>query len=86
MAAADALARYGDQVQRRGSLAALLATADYRRDGNHAAMLALDVIVALGPLADPIRAEVATVHQPGKDVPFREQEYVGRLKKAIATR
>ena len=86
VAAADALARYGDQVQRRGSLAALLATADYRRDGNHAAMLALDVIVALGPLADPIRAEVATVHQPGKDVPFREQEYVGRLKKAIATR
>ena len=57
VAAADALARFGDPCSVAMSLATLLATADYRRDGNHAAMLALDVIVALGPLADPIRAE-----------------------------
>jgi hypothetical protein len=84
VAAADALARFGDEWQRREALAALLATADHRRDGHHAAMLALDVIVALGPFADPIRAQAATVTEPGKGVPAREQEYVGRLKKALA--
>ena len=78
VAAADALARYGDAGQRRESLAALLATADYRRDGNHAAMLALDVIVALGPLADPIRAEAAAVPEPGKDVPAQGAGVRGR--------
>ena len=86
VAAADALARYGDAEQRRESLDALAATADYHRDGIHAAMLALDVIVALGPVADPIRAAAAAVAEPGKDVPVREQEYVGRLKKALARR
>ncbi len=86
VAAADALARYGDQRQRLEALAALLATADYRRDGNHAAILALDVIVALGPLADAIREEAAAVTEPGEDVPAREREYVGRLKKSLTRR
>jgi arylsulfatase A-like enzyme len=86
VAAADGLARYGEPEQRREALAALAATADYRRDGNHAAMLALDVIVALGAIAEPIRADVAALAEPGKDVPAREQEYVSRLKKAFAQR
>jgi hypothetical protein len=83
VAAAEALARYGDASLRRDGLAALLATADYRRDGNHAAMLALDVIVALGEIAGPIRADAAAVPEPGPDVPTREQEYVGRLKRTV---
>lgn len=85
VAAADALVRYGDEQARRAGLATLLATADYRRDGNHAAMLALDVIVGLGALADPIRAPAMAVPEPtaGNDVPAREQDYVGRLKQAL---
>lgn len=84
VAAADALARHGNETARREALSALVATADYRRDGNHAAMLALDVIVALGPLADPIRTAAVAVPEPGADVPAREREYVGRLKLALA--
>jgi arylsulfatase A-like enzyme len=84
IAAADALARHGNAATRREALAALLATADYRRDGNHAAMLALDTIVALGALAETIRAAAAAVPEPGPDVPEREQPYVRRLKEALA--
>ena len=65
VAAAEALARFGDASLRRDALAALLATADYHRDGNQAAMLALDVIVALGDIAGPIRADAAAVPEPG---------------------
>lgn len=83
VAAAEALVRYGDDTLRRDALAALLATADFRRDGHHAAMLALDVIVALGPAAAPIRAAAAAVPEPAGDVPGREREYVGRLKQAL---
>lgn len=83
VAAADALVRYGDEQARREGLATLLATADYRRDGNHAAMLALDVILALGPAADPIRAAAAAVPEPGQGVPARERDYVGRLTRAL---
>jgi hypothetical protein len=83
VAAAEALARYGEADLRRAGLAALLATADYRRDGHQAAMLALDVIVALGEIAGSIRADAAAVAEPGSDVPAREREYVGRLTRAL---
>lgn len=88
VAAADALVRHGDEQARRAGLATLLATADCRRDGNHAAMLALDVIVGLGVLADPIRTSAMAVPEPsaGSDVPAREQDYVGRLKRALERR
>ena len=86
VAAAEALARHGEPTLRRAALAALLATADYRRDGYHAAMLALDVILALGDIAGPIRADAAAVPEPGASVPAREQEYVGRLKRALAAK
>ncbi len=85
VAAADALARYGEGPQRAGALDALARTADYRRDGNHAAMLALDAIVALGEIADPIRAAVMALPQP-TDGPARERDYVGRLQKTLAAR
>lgn len=84
IAAADALARYGEPSARQAALAALLSTADVGRDGNQAAMLALDVIVALGSSADAIRSAAATVPEPGTAVPAREREYVARLKASLA--
>jgi uncharacterized sulfatase len=86
IAAADALARFGRVEHRALALDALVGLADYRRAGNHAAILALDTIVALGDRAAPIRARAAAVPSPGKDVPTREQEYVVRLKKALQAR
>lgn len=85
VAAADALARHGDDAQRDRALTTLLALADYRRDGHHAAMLALDVLVALGPAASPVRARAAALPAPERDAPSREREYVARLTKTLAT-
>jgi hypothetical protein len=84
VAAADALARHGNPELRREALDTLAALADYRRHGHHAAILALDTIVALDDRAASIHAVAAAVPEPGKDVPAREQEYIARLKRALA--
>ncbi len=83
VAAAEAFARHGDAAARREALAALASMADIRRDGHHAAMLALDTLLALGDLAEPVREAVARVPDAGPDVPAREREYVSRLKRAL---
>jgi arylsulfatase A-like enzyme len=84
VAAADALARHGNPELRREALDTLAGLADYRRYGHHAALLALDTIVALDDRAASIHAVAAAVPEPGKDVPAREQEYIARLKKTLA--
>lgn len=85
VAAADALARYGDETSRESALATLAGLADYRTAGHHAAILALDTIVALEGLAAPILPRVrALAGPPNGTVPSREQEYVGRLVKTLA--
>ncbi len=84
VAAAEALVRHGDDAARREALEALIVIADHRTAGNHAAMLALDTIVALGPLATPIRARALAVPEPDPDtVPARERGYVTRLTTAL---
>lgn len=83
VAAAEAVVRHGDAPQRRQGLEVIAATADYRRDGHQAAMLALDTVLALGDLAGPVVPAVLNVPEPGAGVPAREREYIGRLKAQI---
>ncbi len=80
VAAADALALHGDDTARHEALEVLVSLADYRTQGRHTAMLALDTIVALGSLADPLWDRVARLPEPGADAPAREREYIARLK------
>jgi uncharacterized sulfatase len=85
VSAADALARHGDAEVGRRALDTLATLADYRTAGNHAAMLALDTLVALEARAEPVRTRVLGLAEPPKSlVPQREQEYVGRLLKSLA--
>ena len=83
VAAADALLAHGRAAARRGALETLLALADYRAHGRHAAMLALDTLVARGGVSGDVRARVEALPRPGQDVPTREREYVPRLLDAL---
>jgi arylsulfatase A-like enzyme len=82
--AAEALAQAGQSVDRRRALDVLLAVADVRQHGHHAAMLALNAIASLGDIAASLRARAAQVPDAGDDVVQREREYITRLKTDLA--
>lgn len=87
IAAAEALARTAeDGALRQRALDSLLADADIRQHGHHVAMLALNAIAALGPVAEPIRAAAAQLPSAGDDVVAREREYVARLTRDLSVR
>ncbi len=83
IAAAEALARHGTDDDRQTALDVLLADADVRRHGHHAAMRALNAIELLGPIAAPVRDAALAVPDAGEDVVAREREYISRLKRAL---
>lgn len=82
--AAEALASAGQTLDRQRALEVLLAAADVREHGHHAAMLALNAIASLGEVAAPVRARAAQVPDAGEDVVPREREYITRLKTDLA--
>lgn len=79
VAGADALLTVGDDA----GLEVLIGLSDYRAQGRHAAMLALDTLVAHGRLDDQARARVQALPRPGADTPQREREYIPRLLDAL---
>lgn len=87
IAAAEAIARaVEDRGLRQRALDSLLADADVRRHGHYVAMLALNAIAALGPIAEPIRSAAARLPAAGDDVVAREREYVARLTRDLSSR
>lgn len=84
IAAAEALARHGDDAQRQEALDVLLVDADVRRHGHYTAMRALEAIDQLGAIAAPIKDAAAAVPDAGEEVVAREREYVARLKRDLA--
>lgn len=86
IAAAEALARAADADVRQQALDVLLADADVRRHGHHVAVLALNAIAALGPVAHPIRNAAGQLPGAGAEVAAREREYVTRLTRDLSSR
>jgi HEAT repeat protein len=80
IAAAEALALFGEEGARGPALDALQAAADPTVTSAYAALAALNAIEALGPRAESIRAAVRS--QPDRDprAPARANGYVGRLR------
>ncbi|HTV01102.1 MAG TPA: sulfatase-like hydrolase/transferase [Luteitalea sp.] len=78
--AAEALVRHGVEADRQLGLRALALACDPTNGGHQAAMLALDAVADLGPLATSILPTVTNVPDPTGDIPARESDYVARLR------
>lgn len=85
VAAADALLTSGNESDRAAALQTLLAVADARVHGRHAALLALDTLVAHRalPAVSSLAPQLAALPRPGAETPQREREYIPRLLDAL---
>jgi uncharacterized sulfatase len=79
VAAADALAQFGDAADLPKALDALIAAADPTKNGNATATEALNAITNIGDKAAPLKKQLATLPRVAKDGPARVAGYPGRL-------
>ena len=77
--AAQALAQCGESQDVPAALAVLLAAADPQQNGVYVALLALNALDELGPIARPLRQAIADLPQRDPSAPSRMDGYVGRL-------
>jgi uncharacterized sulfatase len=83
IAAAEALARYGEKSDFESSLKVLLELAAPQDNGPIVPIAALNAIDALGPAASPAKETLATMKAVGNKPAGRYTEYAGRLLKDI---
>jgi uncharacterized sulfatase len=79
IAAADALAQFGDAADLPGALDALIAAADPTKFSNATATEALNAITNIGDKAASLKAKLAALPRKNKEGPARVSEYPSRL-------
>ena len=84
--AAEALGRYGDEVDLKHALATLEDVADPTQTSVYARIAALNAIDVLGPKATPLHAFVRTMPKRATKVSSRVNQYVTQLQVYILSR
>jgi uncharacterized sulfatase len=84
--AAEYLARHGSADARTRAIAALLETADLRRDGFYAALLALNALAHVPELQAETLAALKRLPASDPSIHAREVDYLPRLIEAIVER
>lgn len=83
VAAAEPLARHGDDADCRDALGVLLDLSDVKRHGIYTSVVALNALDALDRRALPVREKIATLPASDSSIRDKMKEYIPRLKEAI---
>jgi uncharacterized sulfatase len=86
IAAAEALARYGNDGDRARALAVLVAGANVEKNSVPAALLAFNALANLGDKAASVKPAIAALPATGPNPPERMGGYVGRILSELSGR
>jgi hypothetical protein len=81
--AAESLARHGAKPEQEKALRFLVAKAAGNTSGFFPSLLALNVLEALGPVAESVRPELLRITAPGESPNPRLSGYVPRLLQSV---